>query len=306
MSSDGGACWINGLKQDYQEIFVEEWSPYVGAILMILIIIGLMVSGMFWGIYGGLKLWGDYINNMIGIGPLVGVPQKLETLLMHRMSLMNMTLVLGAFCAALLSRQFLINRPPRLEYVWAVMGGCLMGLGATLAGGCTSGGFFTPVLHSSPAGWVMWVGLIAGAILGLKALLWTLENIEWGMQAPRTLHVPPALLQASAGQSVELTAYTHALYDARELAIERLQDEAEDLGATGVVGVTVSESGHSWRAAPWNIGNAALQTGELIELFVIGTAVVPTGAHLDEVGDAELVYSANDVAVTTTEGGGEE
>ena len=194
MSSDGGACWINGLKQDYQDIFVEEWSPYVGAILMILIIIGLMVSGMFWGIYGGLKLWGDYFNNLIGIGPLLGVPQKLETLLMHRMSLMNMTLVLGAFCAALLSRQFLINRPPKLEYVWATMGGCLMGLGATLAGGCTSGGFFTPVLHSSPAGWMMWVGLIAGAIIGLKALLWTLENIEWGMQAPRTLHVPPSLL----------------------------------------------------------------------------------------------------------------
>ncbi len=120
-------------------------------------------------------------------------------------------------------------------------------------------------------------------------------------------YVPPALLQASPSQSVELTAYTHALYDARELAIERLQDEAEDLGATGVVGVTVSESGHSWRAAPWNIGNAALQTGELIELFVIGTAVVPTGAHLDEVGDAELVFSANDVVVgAPAEGGGDE
>jgi hypothetical protein len=196
MSAEGGACWIDGLKRDYHEIFVEEWSPYLGAVLMILIIIGLMVSGLFWGIYGGLKLWGDYFNNLIGIGPLLGVPQKLENLLLHRMSLMNMTLVLGAFCAALLSRQFQINRPPKLEYLWATVGGCLMGLGATLAGGCTSGGFFTPVLHSSPAGWVMWAGLIAGALIGLKALLWTLDHVEWGMQAPPTLHPPPALLSA--------------------------------------------------------------------------------------------------------------
>ena len=117
-------------------------------------------------------------------------------------------------------------------------------------------------------------------------------------------YVPPSLLEAQPGRSVELTAYTHALYDARELAIERLQDEAEDLGATGIVGVTVSESGHSWRSAPWNIGNAALQSGELIELFVIGTAVTPTGGA-DESGDVELVFQANDVVKVVTEGGGE-
>jgi uncharacterized protein YbjQ (UPF0145 family) len=75
--------------------------------------------------------------------------------------------------------------------------------------------------------------------------------------------VPPRLLQAPAVQSCELLAYTHALYDARELAIERLQDEAEALGATAIVGVTVSEKHYSWRANRLNIGNAALQTGEI-------------------------------------------
>lgn len=88
-------------------------------------------------------------------------------------------------------------------------------------------------------------------------------------------YVPPNLLQAPAEQSCELSAYTHALYDARELAIERLQAEAEALDATGVVDVTVSEHSHAWRTNFVNIGNAALQTGEMIELFVIGTAVVP-------------------------------
>jgi uncharacterized membrane protein YedE/YeeE len=106
------------------------------------------------------------------------------------MSLMNITLLLGAFSAALLSRQFALSRPPRLEYINAALGGCLMGLGATLAGGCTTGGFFTPALHSSPAGWAMWAGLLAGAAIGMKLLLWTLDHITWGMDPPPALNMP--------------------------------------------------------------------------------------------------------------------
>jgi hypothetical protein len=188
------AEWLAGFKSDYQRIFVDEWSPYLGAILLTLVIISLMVSGLFWGVFGGLKLWGDWFNSLIGLAPALGLPDKLEGPLLHRMSLMNITLVLGAFCAALLSRQFLINRPPRLEYIWAALGGSLMGLGATLAGGCTSGGFFNPVLHSSPAGWAMWAGLIVGAMIGLKLLLWTLDHIEWGMTPPPALRAPDRLM----------------------------------------------------------------------------------------------------------------
>jgi uncharacterized protein YbjQ (UPF0145 family) len=108
-------------------------------------------------------------------------------------------------------------------------------------------------------------------------------------------YVPPALLQAPRGTSQELAAYTHALYDARELAIERLQDEAEELGAVGIVGVTVAEKQHSWRTNLYNVGNAALQTGEIIELFVIGTAVVATEKG-GEIGRPQIVLSANDAA----------
>jgi uncharacterized protein YbjQ (UPF0145 family) len=115
-------------------------------------------------------------------------------------------------------------------------------------------------------------------------------------------YVPPHLLQANPQQSVELTAYTHALYDARELAIERLQDEAEALDATGIVGVTVAERQHSWRPSPFNVGNAALQTGEAIELFVVGTAVVPMGQGGGGIGRPALVLSANDAVVAEGEG----
>jgi uncharacterized membrane protein YedE/YeeE len=190
MSTDSESGWRAGFRADYQSIFVEEWSPFVGAILLVVVIVGLMLSGLVWGVFGGVKFWGDWFNNLIGLGPALGIPQQGDGFLMHRMSLMNIMLVVGAFSAALLSRQFSPNRPPPLEYIWAAMGGSLLGIGAALAGGCTTGGFFNPVLHSSPAGWAMWLGLLAGAAIGLKLLLWTLDHIEWGMQAPPALDIP--------------------------------------------------------------------------------------------------------------------
>lgn len=195
MNRDSGSSWLAGFKADYKAVLVEPWSPYVGAILLILAVLSLMVSGLFWGVFGGLKLWGDWFNQLIGLGNLLGLPHELDSPLMHRISLTNITLVLGAFSAALISRQFVINRPPKLEYVWGAVGGIFMGIGATIAGGCTVGGFFVPLLHSSPAGMVMWAGLVIGALIGLKVLLWTMENIEWGTRAPPVLKVPSGLLR---------------------------------------------------------------------------------------------------------------
>jgi uncharacterized membrane protein YedE/YeeE len=195
MSSVSNAKWMAGFKSDYDKLFVKKWSSYMGAVLLVLVILGLMVNGLVWGVFGGVKFWGDWFNNLIGLGPVLGVPAELDSLWMHRMSLMNITLVLGAFSAALLSRQFSPSRPPKLEYVWAALGGTLMGVGAALAGGCTTGGFFNPVLHSSPAGWAMWVGLLAGAAIGFKLLLWTLENIQWGTQPPPTIQVPASVMR---------------------------------------------------------------------------------------------------------------
>jgi len=173
-------AWLNGFGQDYKTIFVEPWSAYTGAVLLVIIMTLLMGSGLFWGVFGGIKLWGDYLNNAVGLGAFLGIEEQLENPLMHRISLMNITLLLGAFSAALLSRQFHINRPPALEYLWAVAGGTLMGIGATLAGGCTTGGFFVPLIFSSASGWAMWSGLLIGAAIGLKLLLWTMEHITWG------------------------------------------------------------------------------------------------------------------------------
>jgi hypothetical protein len=177
----GKPAWLQGFTEDFRSVFIEPWSAYTGAVFLVVLMAVLMGSGLFWGVFGGLKLWGDYLNNAIGLGSILGIHKELESPLLHRISLMNITLVLGAFSAALLSRQFHINRPPPLEYIWAIVGGTLMGIGAVLAGGCTTGGFFVPLTFSSASGWAMWAGLLVGAVIGLKLLLWTMENISWGM-----------------------------------------------------------------------------------------------------------------------------
>jgi uncharacterized protein YbjQ (UPF0145 family) len=62
-------------------------------------------------------------------------------------------------------------------------------------------------------------------------------------------------------RNVELVEFTQAMYDARELAMARMQREAEHLSADGIVGVELAEHGHGWG-------------GRIIEFFSIGTAIV--------------------------------
>jgi uncharacterized protein YbjQ (UPF0145 family) len=62
------------------------------------------------------------------------------------------------------------------------------------------------------------------------------------------------------GQNVELPNFTQALYEARELAMTRMQDEANALGASGIVGVRLEEKSHQWGS-------------HTIEFMAIGTAV---------------------------------
>jgi len=69
----------------------------------------------------------------------------------------------------------------------------------------------------------------------------------------------------NVGQNVEIPQFTEALYDARELAMSRMQAEAEQLGAEGIVGVQLLSLPHKWG-------------GHTTEFFAIGTAVRPLRA----------------------------
>ncbi|HEV2582917.1 MAG TPA: heavy metal-binding domain-containing protein [Ktedonobacteraceae bacterium] len=84
----------------------------------------------------------------------------------------------------------------------------------------------------------------------------------------------------TVGQNIEMVNYTQALYDARELAMERMQAEAMSFGAQGVVGMRVQEGSHGWES-------------HVIEYFAVGTAVIPISEE-HQVPPPTMTISLND------------
>jgi uncharacterized protein YbjQ (UPF0145 family) len=71
---------------------------------------------------------------------------------------------------------------------------------------------------------------------------------------------------SQVGRNCEMPNFTQALYDARELAMARMQAEAIELGSAGVVGAEITEGTHGG----WNT--------HIIEFLAVGTAVAASSA----------------------------
>jgi uncharacterized protein YbjQ (UPF0145 family) len=71
--------------------------------------------------------------------------------------------------------------------------------------------------------------------------------------------------RATVNQNIEMAAFTQAIYDAREIAMERMQAEAKELGAEGIVGMRIEEKSHQWES-------------HVIEFLAVGTAVARNAA----------------------------
>jgi uncharacterized protein YbjQ (UPF0145 family) len=102
-------------------------------------------------------------------------------------------------------------------------------------------------------------------------------SVVMGVCVYHVARLGPMAILRNLRATAELRACTEALYEARELAMRRLQDEALGGGAEGVVGVTLSESSHVW-------GN------KTIELFCMGTAI--RSVRRDRVRDARAAGAA--------------
>jgi uncharacterized protein YbjQ (UPF0145 family) len=83
----------------------------------------------------------------------------------------------------------------------------------------------------------------------------------------------------TVGRNAEMQNFTQALYDARELAMERMQAEAVNLDAEGIVGTQIKESSHGWDS-------------HVIEFFAVGTAVTPIRAD-HQITPPQMVLTLN-------------
>ncbi|HIJ85756.1 MAG TPA: YeeE/YedE family protein, partial [Magnetococcales bacterium] len=146
---------LRHLYEDLRALFQTTCSPFFGSVLLALAVLVMMAGATHWGVFGGLRYLGDAINHLLGLDGILGLPEKLSSPFKQRILISDVALILGSLASALIAGRYRLVPPPPAEYVSGAFGGCLMGVGAALAGGCTVGGFFTPLTFFSPSGWLM-------------------------------------------------------------------------------------------------------------------------------------------------------
>ncbi len=175
------------LSEQYAVLFARPWSIWGSAVLVATVNVFLFAFDRPWTASDGMRNWGDWVLTGLGI---VRRPDLLAPWL-YSGSLLNGGVLLGGLVAALLSSEFAIRLPPRGELAKGAIGGLLMGVGAVLAFGCNIGGFFSATSALSLAGLAMMLGLGAGAVLGLRYLVWETEHRpRWSSGAGRVYLAP--------------------------------------------------------------------------------------------------------------------
>ena len=207
----GGALAVG-----YGAVFGRQWPAWVGGLLFGMLSIALFAWEKPWSVADGVRNWGDWLLNSVDITDTLIIDPHL-----YSTSVLNIGIIGGAFAAALLARQFHVRGAPPWELFKGVIGGCLMGIGASLSFGCNIGGFFSATSALSLSGPMMMLGLLVGAIVGLRLLVWEVSYLElpaWMSRAGRAGSSGPSdtwrRLQPLAGLGVLVAGAILALvYD---------------------------------------------------------------------------------------------
>ena len=159
-------------------MFERQWPVWIAGLLLGMGNVLLFAYARPWSVASGARNWGDWLFNATGVMETnVISPHLFST------SLTNIGIILGALVAALLASQFQVRMAPARELLKGLIGGALMGIGAVLAFGCNIGGFFSAISALSMGGVAMMFGLMIGAVIGLKLLVWEIEYLpapSWG------------------------------------------------------------------------------------------------------------------------------
>lgn len=90
--------------------------------------------------------------------------------------LLSFGLILGASVLALSNREFKWKLPNRELFVYALVGGTIMGIGSRIALGCNIGAFYTRAAFGNPGGWIFFIGMGIGALGAARFINWWAER----------------------------------------------------------------------------------------------------------------------------------
>jgi len=156
----------------YSSVIKSNWSLITGGIVIALFAILLEMWGRPWGIIAGLRNWGEWFWYWVGV-----IDEEPIHPLWSSASVIDIGFLLGAFISANLAYEFGIRIPPFLEIIKGIIGGILMGIGGALARGCNIGGLYTSLANLSASAIAMMIGLMIGALVAVKYLLWEIEHL---------------------------------------------------------------------------------------------------------------------------------
>lgn len=164
-------------RDHYEAVFGRPWPLWSSGLLVGFLNVLMFAYAKPWSASDGVRNWGDWILGM-------EADQALSPLL-YSTSLTNLGLILGSMGAAFMARQFYLRVPPGPELIKGLIGGTLMGSGASLALSCNIGGFFSATAALSLSGVGMMLGLFAGAFLGSRYLIWEVfRHPQWAAVPP--------------------------------------------------------------------------------------------------------------------------
>lgn len=157
------------------------WHPFlVAAVLLAVLNFAVFVfSGQPWSIASIFSIWSIKFSEWANLGldwPFWEVMTLYETrierpLLEDPVSLTSIGVILGALWVTLWHRRAVNSMPMTPKtLISGIVGGVLMGLGATLSYGCNIGAFFSGIASGSLHGWVWIFAAVVGNWVGFKLM----------------------------------------------------------------------------------------------------------------------------------------
>ena len=181
------SSFLGKIRNLYKQLCETEWDANITGVIIALLSILMMVWWRPWGAVGAIRNWGDWIVCGLGLGDTPTSP------LLDSGSVIGLGFLGGSLLSAFLGGQFAFRFPPYREAVKGALAGVLMGVGSTLAGGCNVGGMYNAIGNLAANGFSMWLGIVAGVILGLWLIYKEMEHISWGSSGAWTVDIPRTL-----------------------------------------------------------------------------------------------------------------
>ncbi len=160
----------------YKKIVVDKWPSEVGGVLLALLnTLMFAYSGPLGGTTAVIAEWGRWIYKTTMLNNLIPW-QVLPNSRYFPQSMLYIGLMSGVLLSALFAGQFSLKREETGGYIQGFIGGALMGIGSFLAGWCILGGVFSDIMMLSLNGFIMMAGLLAGAFIGGKFVMWQIDK----------------------------------------------------------------------------------------------------------------------------------